>query len=39
MEKNLKKFTKTDIAEKDLNFLKITLASSDKIKSWSWGRN
>ncbi len=37
MENNLKKFTKTQITEKDLKFLKITLASPDKIKSWSWG--
>ena len=37
MEKNIKKVTKTSLSEKDLNFLKITLASPDKIKSWSWG--
>ena len=33
MESGLKKFTSTQITEKDLKFLKITLASPDKIKS------
>ena len=37
METNIKKFTKKQVAEKDLNYLKITLASPGKIKSWSWG--
>ena len=37
METNLKKFTKTQITEKDLKYLKITLASPEKIKSWSYG--
>ena len=37
METNIKKFSKTQLPEKDLKYLKITLASPDKIKSWSWG--
>tara|TARA_Y100001970_G_scaffold228739_1_gene283407 strand:+ start:941 stop:5125 length:4185 start_codon:yes stop_codon:yes gene_type:complete len=37
MENKIKKFTKTEVTEKDLKYLKITLASPDKIKSWSWG--
>jgi len=37
MERNIKKFSKTSISEKELQYLKITLASPDKIKSWSWG--
>ena len=37
MQTNIKKFSKTQITEKELKYLKITLASPDKIKSWSWG--
>ena len=38
MEPNLKKLKKQPkITEKELNYLKITLASPEKIKSWSWG--
>ena len=37
METNIKKFSKSEVSEKDLNYLKITLASPEKIKSWSWG--
>ena len=37
MEQNLKKISKRQVSEKELNYLKITLASPDKIKSWSWG--
>ena len=38
MKPNLKQFSnKKDVTEKDLKYLKINLASPDKIKSWSWG--
>jgi len=37
MERNIKKFSKISVSERELNYLKITLASPDKIKSWSWG--
>ena len=36
-DKELKKISKRQVSEKELNYLKITLASPDKIKSWSWG--
>ena len=37
MKQNLKQFNNKEVTEKDLKYLKITLASPDKIKSWSWG--
>ena len=37
MKKNIKKLFKETVAEKNFNLIKITLASPDKIKSWSFG--
>ena len=37
MRKQLFKDTKQNLAEKNFSHIKITLASPDKIKSWSFG--
>ena len=37
MEKNIAKLFKKETIERSFNKIKITLASSDKIKSWSFG--
>ena len=37
MRKNLSKEIKRSISEKNFNNIKITLASPEKIKSWSFG--
>ena len=37
MRKDLSKDTRKNISEKNFNHIKITLASPEKIKSWSFG--
>ena len=37
MSANIKNFSKNQVSEKNFDHIKITLASPDKIKSWSWG--
>ena len=37
MESNLKRTNQKQVSEKNFNHIKITLASPDKIKSWSFG--
>ena len=37
MRKDLSKEKKTSLSEKNFNHIKITLASPEKIKSWSFG--
>ena len=37
MEKNITKLFKSENIEKSFSKIKITLASADKIKSWSFG--
>ncbi len=37
MSANIKNFSKNRVSEKNFDHIKITLASPDKIKSWSWG--
>ena len=37
MEKNISKLFKAEVQEQKFNKIKITLASPEKIRSWSWG--
>ena len=37
MRKEVRKDNRKSVAEKDFNLIKITLASPEKIKSWSFG--
>ena len=37
MKQDITKLFKTEISEKKFNKIKITLASPEKIKSWSFG--